>query len=185
VTTLPDPINQPASLARPVVHRTYSSLVQGDVDLIGHIAYALYKRDKLKFCEQHQAATGNPPTTPELDIFIRGCNLDTRLSGYRSEAEILLERFAEFQLEEAVAQLQNDYNEKLLTKLQEGKSWTRVIGEALVGNFAVALLWAALILAFYVNKVGSDRVIKEVTSLDVKSGSPSVVVPDTAASAAK
>ena len=178
------PSNQPAPSLGPVLHRTYSSLVQGDVDLIGHIAYALYKRDKLKFCDQYEKAAGRQPTREELDVFIRGCNLDTRLSGYRSEAEVLLERFAEFQLEEAVAQLEDDYNKKLRTKLQEGKSWLRVIGEALVGNVAVALVWATLVLVFYVNKVGGDRVLKELSTLDVKSDAPALGAPS-ASSATK
>ena len=96
----------------------------------------------------------------------------------------MLERFAEFQLEEAVAQLEDDYNKKLRTKLQEGKSWLRVIGEALVGNVAVALVWATLVLVFYVNKVGGDRVLKELSTLDVKSDAPALGAPS-ASSATK
>lgn len=87
----------------PVAHKTYSALVPKQDDLVGHVAYALYKRDKLKFCEEFAVKHGKPPGDAELEIFIHSANLTTRLQGYRTEAERLLETMAEYQLEDAIA----------------------------------------------------------------------------------
>lgn len=151
--------------AQPIPHRTYSSLVQGDADLVGLVAYALYKRDKLKFCDQFKAKNSRSPDDAELSIFIYGSNLDTRLQGYRAEAEKLLETLTEFQLEDAINQLQADFNEKLATKLSEAKSWGRSILEALLGSVVVAVVWAAVVLALYTNKVGWTEILRDIVGL--------------------
>ena len=39
-----------------VGHRTYSALVEDDTDLVGHVAYALYKRDKLNSVKMRKYA---------------------------------------------------------------------------------------------------------------------------------
>ena len=110
-----------------ISHRTFSALVQNDADLVGHVAYALYKRDKLKFSEEFRARNSREPLPAEVEIFIVGCNLDTRLQGYRAEAELLLEAMTEYQLDDAIEQVRIDANEELARKLSESKSWGRPV----------------------------------------------------------
>lgn len=153
----------------PVDHKTYSALVPNELDLIGHVAYALYKRDKLKFCEEFRTKNGAPAGDAELSIFIQSANLQTRLQSYRTEAEGLLETMTEYQLEDAIAQIQADSDEKLLRKLSEAKSWGRTIAEALLGSFAVAVFWAALVFVVFANKVGVERMAKDIWNVDIGS----------------
>ncbi|NML13858.1 hypothetical protein [Azohydromonas caseinilytica] len=157
------------SITPPTPHTTYSSLVESDADLVGHVAYAFYKRDKLKFCEHIRATHGRSPTQQEVDVFIQTCNLDTRLQGYRAEAEVLLERFTEYQLEDAVEEVRRESNERLAAKLSESKSWGRSIAEALVGSLFVAMMWALLVVLLYANKVGTDKMAKDIFSIDLNS----------------
>ena len=158
-----------------ISHSTYSTLVRGDADLIGHVAYALYKRDKLKFCDAFASKYGRRPSTDEVGVFIASSNLDTRIDGYRSQAETLLERMTEYQLEDAVTQIKADADASLLRKLSQAKPWGRSIAEALVGSVVVAVVWAALVLVLYTNKIGVDKVAKEIFDVDVngkKAASP-------------
>lgn len=145
-----------------IAHRTYSALVQADDDLVGHVAYALYKRDKLKFCESVRASEGRLATQEEIATFIRACNLDTTLQGYRSQAELLLERMTEYQLEDAIAAVEAHAKDDLLQQLKQARSWSRSVAEALLGSVAVALMWAALILIVYGNRIGFARLMKDV-----------------------
>lgn len=152
-----------------MVHRTYSSLVLSDIDLVGHVAYALYKRDKLKFCEEARSRTGVDPTAVELDVFIRACNIDTRLLSFRSEAERLLAVFAEFQLADATEEIQHQADERVLKKLSAGKSLWRVCGEALLGSVVVATVWAGMVAVILLGKFGPTHMIKVLTSTEVTS----------------
>lgn len=148
-------------------HQTYSALVQSDADIIGLVAYALYKRDKLKFCVHVRSSTGIAPTETEINAFISTCNLDTRIQGYRAEAELLLEAMTEYQLDDAIEQIRRDSNDELVRKLSESKSWGRSIAEALIGSVVVAAMWGALLLILYTNKVGFNRAAQEVLNIDV------------------
>jgi hypothetical protein len=156
-----------AGAAPPPAHKTYSSLVQAEDDLIGHVAYALYKRDKLAFVDSIKGNLNRPPDEAELAIFIVGCNLPARLQAYRAQAELLLERMTEFQLEGAIQEVQRLEREEYVAKLEKGKSWMRVIAEALVGSVVVAVVWAALVLVLYTNKIGADKVARDILSIDV------------------
>ena len=123
-----------------VEHRTFSALVQDDEDLVGHVAYSLYKRDKLKFCETERVRTAAPATHQTVDAFIRSCNLDTRISAYRAEAERLLEHMTEYVLEDAIEKVKREHQELLVRKLSESKSWWRSIAENLLGSLVVAIV---------------------------------------------
>lgn len=152
-----------------VLHKTYTALVKGDADLVGHVAYAFYKRDKLKFCDGVKSNKGRSATTEEIDAFIQVSNIDTRLDSYRSEAEKLLARVTELQLEDAVEEIQRDSNAKLARKLAEAKSWGRVCQEAIVGSFIVTALWALLGWCIYFSKANSiEQVAKDVFHVDIQ-----------------
>ena len=150
-----------------VGHRTFSALVVDDTDLVGHVAYALYKRDKLKFCESEKLRAGAPLSAQEIDTFIRACNLDTRIAAYRSEAERLLEQMTEYVLEEAIEEVKKENQETLVRKLSEGKSWKRAIAENFIGSVVVALVWAAIVFVVSANKVGSEKVIGDFLGKDI------------------
>lgn len=162
----------PTALSSPP-HRTFSSLVQAENDFIGHVAYALYKRDKLKFCDQEsQRIGGGPPDPSVVDAFIRSCSIDTRIAAYRVEAERLLEQMTEFVLEDATTKLQEQFQEELVQKLREGKSWWRVIAESVVGSVFVAFVWAAIVVAIQMAKIGPDQVIGDLMGKEIKDKAP-------------
>jgi hypothetical protein len=145
----------------------FKSLVIDDSDLVGHVAYALYKRDKLKFCDSEKLRTGQPATQESIEHFIRGSSLDTRIESYRSEAERLLEQMTEYVLEDAIASVKREAEEELLRKLSEAKSWWRSITESLIGSVAVAIVWAVLVFVVSANRVGPEKVIGDVFDKDI------------------
>ena len=156
-----------------IAHKTYAALVPKPDDLVGHVAYALYKRDKLKFCEEYALKNNHPPGDVELETFIHAANLTTRLQGYRTEAERLLETMAEYQLEDAIKVIELEANKELLRKLSEAKSWRRSIAEALVGSLAVAIVWAALVFVVFANKVGVEQMARDVWGIGLRAAPPS------------
>jgi hypothetical protein len=77
----------------------YSKLVKNDSDLIGHIAYSLYKKSKVEYIEK-QKESGNSPTDSDLVPFNDFSSTDSSLEGYRLKAEVILQGFIENVLEE-------------------------------------------------------------------------------------
>ena len=94
-------------------HRTFSRFVERPDDLTGLIAYALYKADKVDFCDMH----------PEADVksFILTANLPTRIVAYRLKAEIMLEDMTEEALGEAIETIEKEQAAKLDAMVREHK----------------------------------------------------------------
>lgn len=166
-------------------HGTFAALVQDDTDLVGHVAYSLYKSDKLKFCENETARTGVPVTQDVIDGFIRGSILDTRIAAYRAQAEKLLEQMTEYVLEDAIQEVNKEHQETLVRKLSEGKSWSRAIAENFFGSVVVALVWALIVVMIAANKVGPDKVIGDFLGKEINDRQQPARAPAPAPSASK
>ncbi len=140
--------------AQVAAHSTYSSLVESDDDLIGHVAYALYKRDKLKFCDSVHQKHGRMASTQELETFIHAAGMPTRIRAYRAEAELLLESFSEEMLDLATQDIQAEYHKKLTQELKQAKSISRSIIDSTIGNLLSIAVVALLVVIIYGTRIG-------------------------------
>ena len=72
----------------------YSRLVKDKSDMIGHIAYSLYKQEKVSWIEGHkQGNDGKEPTEEEFKSFHEACCSEQRINNYRAMATSILQEF--------------------------------------------------------------------------------------------
>lgn len=151
-----------------VAHSTYAALVKADADMTGHVAYALYKRDKLKFCEAYNTAHSRQPSTEALDVFIQSTNLPTRLAAYRSEAEEALEGFAQEVLDVTLEKERAAMNQQLIAELKAARSFGRAVWENLVANILALAVGALIVAIIYGTRIGFVPMIADMFGYDVK-----------------
>jgi hypothetical protein len=92
----------------------YNELVSGEDDILGHIAYSVYKNQKLyeidRFKEQHD---GRAPTDEEMEPFLTFSRSPTQVSFYKERAvslsQVFLNEAIGEQLEEAKESLKGDF----------------------------------------------------------------------------
>lgn len=77
----------------------YSKIVEGEGDMIGHIAYSLYKKSKIEYIE-NQKTEGKVVTDVELVPFNTISSSESSIESYKIKAEIILEGFISNLLEE-------------------------------------------------------------------------------------
>ena len=72
----------------------YSKLVQNEGDMVGHIAYSLYKAEKVQYIKEQKEAM-KVDILPEevVQEFTAGRDNQTSLDHYRGMAETILQRF--------------------------------------------------------------------------------------------
>ena len=70
------------------------SLVYGDNDLVGLVAYAMHEVNRRDWCLAYEAANGRPPSDGELNAYLVGEQLERRLDTYRRLAEDALAKVA-------------------------------------------------------------------------------------------
>ena len=141
---------------------TFARLVNDEGDMAGHVAYALYTRDKLTFIETFRLDKGRLPRDDELDAFIVTANLDLRVSAYRSEAERSLEVFVQEVLEESTGEIARLYQRELCRQLARSRSFIRAVAENLAANLLAAACVAVLAVVLYGSRIGFGNLVADV-----------------------
>jgi hypothetical protein len=132
----------PAVEAGPHYNPIYEKLVDesGDgADLVGLVAYALYKRAKRNWARELRARRQRKPTAEELDAYVDTWTAD-RLEGVKSEAGAALAEYAS-----AVVAEQEP---EILRRALRGSFW-RAVWPSMVAAFlyTLILIGAAFVLA--------------------------------------
>lgn len=70
----------------------FSKLVTGDDDIIGLVAYSLYKQNKIDWMRAFEERSGRAPNDQEFSAYIVGENTPRRVSTYRFLAESTVNR---------------------------------------------------------------------------------------------
>ncbi len=158
---------QPVAAGKPE-HTTYSTLVEDPNDLVGLIAYSLYKRDKLDFIERHKATAGCVPTPDELQVLYQLVNTPGQIEALRTRSATLLEQVTEVVLEDAFQKMEQDYQVKLIAELKVPKSFWRAVSENIVANIGAAALVALVLVLLYLSRVDAVPVIGNALGYQVK-----------------
>ena len=99
----------------------YRKLVQDDNDILGIIAYALYKRQKIEFIENFKKKHEKEPQEADFSSFNDFSCSDLQLSSYNNEAQTLAKNFLESSLNEAAAELELKYSNEAKMKIKAAK----------------------------------------------------------------
>jgi len=68
----------------------YKELVSADDDLVGLIAYGIYKKHKIEFITKIKDEQGCEPTDAECKSFFAASTTESQLQNYRRQAETML-----------------------------------------------------------------------------------------------
>jgi hypothetical protein len=135
----------------------YSKLVEKETDLIGHIAYSLYKKSKVDFIEKKKSE-GVSLTDEDLIPFNEFSSSEGSIESYRIKAELIMQSFLENVLEEELKsykeqaiEQQSEILKKIIKPLTSG-FWLNFLS-GLLSAFAFALILAAI--AFIIKFNGS------------------------------
>jgi len=91
----------------------YETLTADPNDLVGALAYIIYKKQKVEFCKNHP---GGAPGRAELDNFHRIASLQTSIDSYRAQAEALAQAFLTVALDDLADRTENETRQDVLSK---------------------------------------------------------------------
>ncbi|MBD5353595.1 MAG: hypothetical protein HDR85_01610 [Bacteroides sp.] len=98
-------------------HQMYSNIVKSDEDIIGLVAYALYKKQKIAFFNKVRKDTGKEPTEIDINAFILNSSTESQIESFRDRAENLLmdvvANVTEEQIKQASIDMLHDYEQKI------------------------------------------------------------------------
>lgn len=143
----------------------YRSLVEGKDDIVGHIAYALYKEDKIAYIEKFKKDNDNKdPDEADLKPFHDTTNAEGNLDRLKLMAVSILQEFTNGTLEETIKDIEkeviNKHKEHLSDIIQPikpkglGNSYFHSIIQSIAGAFIFMLLIAGIIFAVNLSSKG-------------------------------
>lgn len=135
----------------------YSRLVEGKGDIIGYIAYALYKDAKIeyinRFKEEHN---GEEPSEDDLKSFHDFTSTDESVNNFKYVASGVLQAFLDNTLEETKAQIEENLNRNHIELIKNAiepikppsvwKSYGNGIAQSVLGAFIFMGLMSILVL---------------------------------------
>ena len=130
----------------------YSQLVENENDFVGHIAYSLYKTDKIGFITDYKDThNGKDPEEETFENFHRTACVKTNLERYKLHALVLLQSFLDDSLSTAKKQIEDECVKKhkeilseVVSTMKPHSFWHGVL-QSLVGALAFMILCAALL----------------------------------------
>lgn len=142
----------------------YTELVKGKDDILGHIAYSLYKAEKIEFIESFKKGNNREPNENELNNFhLASCSTGS-LDRFRQMAFNILQDFTSETLHTVIDNVEEKakanvkkYFQEALNEVRPPSLWNSYlngIAQSVIGAFVFLILIAALIFALDVNKRG-------------------------------
>ncbi|UEM08197.1 hypothetical protein JL101_036195 (plasmid) [Skermanella rosea] len=145
--------NPPAAPTR--YNRIYESLVPetGDDDLVGMIAYALYKQSKREWLVSFEREHGVRPSQSDVDAYVRS-QTQYEIKRLRSQAESMLSAYAYYVVDQETPAIREsainnhvlDEATKTLQTVKKQGRWRHQFTAGAVGAFGYTLLLIALAL---------------------------------------
>jgi hypothetical protein len=145
----------------------YEKLTADPNDLVGALAYIIYKQQKVEF---FKTTSGGNPSREEIERFHAIASLDASIAAYRSQGEAMAQAFLNAGLDDLVQRTEADTRQDVLyrylstinTGLQRQLTtidtmlsarrtwlgWLRDVGGNLVVNVVTILIIGALVLGY-------------------------------------
>lgn len=139
---------------QPSHNRVFEELVETNEDLIGLVAYSLYKQHKRDWLIRFRETQGISPSSRELNAFLLGVLLPEQVSKYRQAAAAALVDYAQaFVLAEEPRIREEAITERIASaagQIESAGRWYRQIlpGIAAAAIWTLFLIGLALLLRF-------------------------------------
>lgn len=155
----------------------YSHLVDGKNDIVGHIAYGLYKADKINWIEEFKRKhNGQAPTEEDLEPFHEFSSRESSKTGYINEANSIIATFIRITLNDTVEDArreilttQQDILSKIIEPLKppsKGKQFFTSLTNNVLSTIVVTVLTLLLFLLIFMAKIGTKETFEK--ALDIK-----------------
>lgn len=160
----------------------YKKLVKDKDDVLGIIAYSLYKRNKIDFIHKFEADHGSPPSDVEMKTFHASSTTESSLEGFRRQAVDLARAFMDSALDEERQELEQEYADKYylskvtdeLESLKPNHLFGFLFG--VTQGLASSVLFAGLIgifaFVFWSSKIGVPKLLGDIFGYEVIEKAP-------------
>ena len=146
----------------------YTELVRNEDDILGIVAYSLYKRQKIEYIKSFKDKMGRDPSDGDLAQFHEVSNSEFQLQAYRNQADTLSQDFLAIALETRAVELEAYYSNKTNQEIRSYKPnyWVGV-SQGVVASFIFVLVVGLIAMFTWSVKQGPRQVIEQVFNVKI------------------
>ena len=112
----------------------YQLLVEGEDDILGHIAYSVYKQHKMDKIRRFVDKEGRSPTDEDLASFMENAESENQCRFYKERALSLAREFLNISLSETVNKIEKDLKDRYDASEQElSRDYSRRLKDSIHG----------------------------------------------------
>ena len=149
-------------------NRAYEQLVSGDDDLIGLIAYSLYKKDKRDFYIGWQEQHGSPPQADHVRAFSATVLTLGQQLRYRTAARDMIDAYAKTVADAEKPLIEKgavtERFEEAARKVEESIRWYRQIPAGIVAGIVLAVVLVAVVTVLGYAEIGPVAQMERTTT---------------------
>lgn len=144
----------------------FSKLVRDENDLIGLIAYGIYKQHKIQFIESFKRSHGDvEPSDDDCLTFAPSTCTPTALQQYRDTAEALLQEITLSAAREEINDFENNmlrtYRQEIAESVKANtQGWWASFGASVAGAFVFAIL---VYIGFLLGSTSESKTVESFT----------------------
>ncbi|EGR2469220.1 hypothetical protein DYB17_01445 [Vibrio cholerae] len=103
-------------------HNSFGDIVEHDHDFVGHVAYSLYKNQKVQWIKHYKEQHGDFPDPDTINkCFTSYYSKPEQVNKFREDAEVLLNEYISYSFYEELNQHKQALNESELLKAMNAK----------------------------------------------------------------
>lgn len=142
--------------------------MKNEDDILGIIAYSLYKRQKIEFVKSFEARHGRAPTDADLSHFHEVSNSEFQLQAYRNQTDKLAQDFLTITLETRAEELEKYYDAKLTSEIKRYRpSFWLGVSQGVVASVIFVLLLGVLVIFTWSLNQGPRQVIEQIFNVSI------------------
>ena len=140
----------------------HQKIVNDDADVLGAIAYSIYKKEKQLFIEKFKAKNGKDPEEDDIAKFHEIISTDSNIERFRMQAGGILQDFVNSTLSDTIHDIEEVCNENHLEQIgkaiaplkpeSKGKRFWGGVLQSVVGAVAFAVLVALVLFVVSLSK---------------------------------
>lgn len=153
----------------------FSGLVNDEDDILGQLAYSVYKRQKIEYIQSFRDRTGRNPEDSDLALFHDISNSGSQLEAYRTQATRLATDFLEPSLSAESEELAAFYATKASNEIRSARpGFWKGVSQSIIGSGSFTLLIGCLVFFAWSLKQGPRQVIEQVFDVTIVNSASSV-----------
>lgn len=141
----------------------FSALANDEDDILGQLAYSVYKRQKIEYIKAFKARNGFEPQDADLIAFHDISNSHSQLESYRTQAARLAKDFLDSCMSAESEELATFYAAKANSEISSARpGFWKGVSQSVIGSACFIMLLGCLVFFTWSLKQGPRQVIEQV-----------------------